>query len=198
MVLCFLTFCCPKIYGELKSGDLVFVGEGKGEFSKAITDSTGKDADSIKFVHVGIIEVKEERETFVIEASPENGVRTVELDKFLENSPCVVYKRLLVDFPVNNMLKRAKSHIDEPYDWWYLPDNGKMYCSELVYDSYLDENGNHIFEAQPMNFRAADGSMPDFWIRLFEHLGEEIPEGVDGTNPNDLSKSPLLLTLPSQ
>ncbi|MCH5325636.1 MAG: hypothetical protein J1E29_00345, partial [Duncaniella sp.] len=74
----------------------------------------------------------------------------------------------------------------------FLPDNDKMYCSELVYESYLTESGAHIFEAAPMNFRAADGSMPQFWLELYAELGVPVPEGIPGTNPNDLSKSPLL------
>ena len=92
-------------------------------------------------------------------------------------------------------LTKAKSFIGQPYDWWYLPDNGKMYCSELVYESYLDSDGYHIFEAHPMNFRSPDGTMPQVWISIFEELGQPVPEGVLGTNPSDLSKSPLLYTI---
>ena len=43
-----------------------------------------------------------------------------------------------------------------------------------------------------MNFRAADGHMPAFWTELFDRLGEPIPEGIPGTNPNDLAKEPVL------
>ena len=180
---------------ELRSGDLIFVGEGKGEFSKAITEATAFN-DSIRLVHVGIIEIDETGNTFVIEASPEEGVRKIELEKFIEPAPLFCIKRLSISFPVKDMLYRAKSHLGEAYDWWYLPDNGKMYCSELVYDSYLDKDNNHIFNSQPMNFRSPDGNMPQFWIDLFEELGEQIPEGIPGTNPSDLSKFPLLIDIP--
>lgn len=67
-----------------------------------------------------------------------------------------------------------------------------MYCSELVYESYLDDNGEHIFLARPMNFRAPDGSMPQFWVELYDALGCPVPEGVPGTNPNDMYMSPVL------
>ena len=43
-----------------------------------------------------------------------------------------------------------------------------------------------------MNFRAADGTMPAFWTELFEKLGEPIPEGVPGTNPNDMAREGVL------
>ena len=46
-----------------------------------------------------------------------------------------------------------------------------------------------------MNFRDKDGNMPEFWTNLFKEHNEEIPEGVLGTNPNDLSKSMKLVKL---
>ena len=179
---------------ELKSGDLIFVPEEKGEFSKAIVDATASE-DSVKFVHVGIIEVDSIGNAWVIEASPRDGVREISLRKFMEGTPNIIVKRLLIDYPTDKMLNRAKSFIGEGYDWWYIPDNGKMYCSELVYEAYLDAEGQHIFEAKPMNFRAPDGSMPEFWVRLFEELGEPIPEGEMGTNPQDIGKSSILETI---
>lgn len=179
---------------ELNKGDLIFVKEGKSEFSKAITDATGK-GDSVRFVHVGIIDIKENGAYYVIEASPEEGVREIPLKRFMEENKEIVMKRVSVTFPIEETLSRAKEHLGEEYDWWYLPGNGKMYCSELIYESYLDKEGNHLFEAKPMNFRATDGTIPDFWIKLYEDLGEPIPEGVEGTNPNDLFQSPLLQTL---
>ena len=67
-----------------------------------------------------------------------------------------------------------------------------MYCSELVWESYHRPDGRPIFPARPMNFRAADGSMPVFWSELFERLGEPIPEGLPGTNPADMSRDSAL------
>ena len=136
---------------------------------------------------------------YIIEASPEAGVRVCPIDTLLEHAPKingrpgVMVKRLEIDFPVEQAIARAKSYLGQPYDWTYLPDNGKLYCSELIYDSFLDVDGKHIFHAQPMNFRASDGTMPQFWIDLFEELKQEVPEGVPGTNPNDLSRDERLL-----
>ena len=44
-----------ETFSGLKNGDLVFVVEGDSKFSKAISDATAA-ADSLKFVHVGILE----------------------------------------------------------------------------------------------------------------------------------------------
>ena len=34
--------------------------------------------------------------------------------------------------------------------------------------------------------------MPLFWTELFAKAGEEIPEGVPGTNPNDMARESIL------
>ena len=185
---------------ELKNGDLIFQIEDNGDFSQAISKSTSFD-DSLSFVHVGIIEVKNNDDIVVIEASPKNGVCITPLEAFLKESPFidgkpgVVVKRLNINFPVKETIKKAKSHLGEDYDWWYLPDNGKMYCSELIYESYRDVNNKPLFEAKPMNFRNSDGSMPEFWINLFKKLNQPVPEGVPGTNPQDLAKDKNLIEI---
>lgn len=208
----------------LQKGDLIFQMEGNSDFSNAINEATSK-SDSIRFVHVGIIDINEDCVN-VIEADPEAGVRIISLKEFLENSPQinpssisrrnnispllsqddrnsplpfvpgVVVKRLNIEFDKENAVNNAKKFIGQEYDWWYLPDNGKMYCSELVYESYLNSNGDKIFKAQPMNFLDANGNLPQFWRDLFHDLGQEVPQGVAGTNPNDMASDPRLVTIP--
>lgn len=181
-----------------QNGDIIFQITPNSDFSDAITNATAWE-DSIKFSHVAMIALYEDGTPYIIEASPKYGVCITEWDDFLDNSmkikgkPGVVIKRLKIDFPQEEVIVRALKCIGEPYDWSYYPNNGEKYCSELIYDTYLDKNGEHIFKAHPMNFRDSDGNIPIFWIDLFEKLGKPIPEGVPGTNPNDLSKDPLLM-----
>ena len=68
-----------------------------------------------------------------------------------------------------------------------------MYCSELIREAFRRPDGSPLFETAPMNFLASDGSVPSYWKQLFESLGMEVPQGVAGTNPQDLSISPLLV-----
>lgn len=171
----------------MRPGDLLFVAEGESAFSEAIYAATAA-GDSVRFVHVAIMGFGGE----VIEASPEEGVRVTTLEAFLGSSPGVRAKRLTEPFPAAQAVERAKGYVGQPYDWWYLPDNGKMYCSELVYESCLREDGSHIFEARPMNFRAPDGTMPAFWEELYGRLGMDVPEGMPGTNPADMARDPRL------
>ena len=187
--------------GALQTSDLIFQCAGDSGMSAAITEATTV-GDGLSFAHVGIVMIEGDS-VKVIEActSPE-GVRVVPLGAFLDEAPLfddgsrgVVVKRLTVDFDVDEVVNRALSFVGQPYDWYYLPDNGRMYCSELVADSFVDCEGNRIFEAQPMNFLAPDGSMPEFWAELFGSLGVEVPQGVLGTNPNDLSRDTRLRTV---
>ena len=71
-----------------------------------------------------------------------------------------------------------------------------MYCSELVYESFRDADGNPIFPARPMNFRAADGTMPEYWRKSFDSIGIAVPQGIPGTNPNDMIRHAGLIRLP--
>lgn len=180
-----------------QEGDLLFQIEGTSDFSAAITEATAQH-DSLKFAHVAIVALDDNGKPYIIEASSEYGVTRTEWEDFLTKSrsindkPGVVVMRINTDFPAEEAINRAKSHIGEEYDWSYRPDNGKMYCSELVYDCFLDRKGEHLFTANPMNFRNEGGEIPAFWTALFEGLGETIPEGVPGTNPNDMAKSNIL------
>ena len=192
-------YSSPFEVGDLRTGDLLFQTEGVSDFSQAISTATAKD--TVSFVHVAIVNVGDDGNIEIIEASPQYGVRICSIVEFLKitraqkDVPSYTVMRLEGDYPVAQAVERARTFIGQPYDWYYLPDNGKMYCSELVYEAFLNGEGEHIFNAAPMNFRAADGSMPQFWTDLYNELGIDVPEGVPGTNPNDLSKDSRLVNL---
>lgn len=182
---------------EPREGDLLFVtGDSSSEFSEAITDATAHGC-GLKYDHVAIVAADGDNLS-VIEASSRNGVVETGWDDFMEQSRFddgrygIVVMRLNADFDVKKAIATARSHVGEEYDWSFLPDNGRMYCSELVYESYRDKEDRHLFDASPMSFRDADGNMPQFWIDLFDRLGEKVPEGVNGTNPTDMSRSKKL------
>jgi uncharacterized protein YycO len=162
----------------------------------AIIAST-QESGKIPFSHVGIVE-KTSTGFQVIEAI-DTSVRCTPLDEFLHrsaqynNQPIVAVGRLRdVDKTlVHEALCRAHACIGQPYDDDFLPDNDKYYCSELVWHCYrATDDTTHLLQSYPMNFRAADGSMPAYWISHFANLGMEVPEGVRGTNPMDMSHDP--------
>ena len=59
-------------------------------------------------------------------------------------------------------------------------------------DSYVTPDGGHIFSESPMNFENSAGEMPVYWEQLFGRLGIEVPQGVMGTNPKQMSEEPVL------
>lgn len=189
-------FACTASEPEIRTGDLLFEVGASSEMSGAITAATGDDS-LLNFTHVGIAIACEGADS-VLEATSDGGVRMTSLDEFLKNAarindrPAVVAMRLSDTTGAAASVARARSFKGLPYDYSYRPDNGRFYCSELVWESYRTPDGERIFPARPMNFRAADGTMPAFWVELFERLGEPIPEGLPGTNPNDMARDPHL------
>ena len=191
----------------LQTGDLLFQC-GTGAMTEAITDATGRD-EVLNFTHVGILLAAERSAKrpstaypsptdSVLEATSDGGVRMTALSEFLDKSemldgrPMVVAMRLRDTAGVAASVARARKALGAPYDYSFRPDNGRYYCSELVYENYRHSDGTPRFTARPMNFRAADNTMPRYWTELFERLGEPIPEGVPGTNPNDMAREEAL------
>ena len=176
----------------LQSGDLVFVseetGNDTGSMSQAIVSATGS------ITHVAIVEVDGAGDVWVIDATPRRGVSRHTLASLIQDNPgaAFIVKRLRDTTGASLFIENAKAFIGQPYDHAFLPDNGAMYCSELVRESFLRADGSFLFDEAPMNFLAPDGSIPLFWEQLFDGLGMEVPQGVPGTNPQDMSLSPLL------
>lgn len=168
--------------------------------SEAIVNATEVGQVSFQYDHVALF-AQVDGEPSVIEASPKYGVVVTPWTDFLaaatlvNGQPGIVVMRLKPEIltDMTSVLARARTYLGQSYDWSYLPDNDKLYCSELIYECYRQGNGEPIFIATPMSFRDAEGQMPAFWVELFAKLGETVPEGVPGTNPNDLSRDEQLV-----
>ena len=188
---------------QLRTGDLVFVGIPmdysieSGSMDEAISASTG-GSDELNLIHVAIAEVKGDS-TWIIDATIKHGVDRHPLDTFLTDFtlkdgsyPVFIIKRLKKDRHAGEYVENAKKFLGQPYDIHFLPDNDSLYCSELVRDSYVGKDNEYVFESSPMNFKDADGEFPLYWQQLFALIDSQIPQGVEGTNPADMSKSPAL------
>lgn len=186
----------------LCSGDLLFQ-VNEGDFTDAIETSTGGT-----FSHVGIVEAGPDG-TFVLEASPENGVVRTPLQDFLDASahspggdPLVQAFRVPEALPgwnkaqARRAVRQARTHLGKPYDFAFAPGDSALYCSELVWESYRLEDGTPLFTARPMHFTDSTGVLLPYWKSWYEALGSPVPEGLPGTNPNDLSRSPVLTPVP--
>lgn len=174
----------------LQSGDLIFLNNNRSDMEKAITASTGE------YSHVALVERDSADDVWVVEASPKKGVQRISYEQFERNNNLGFFRgnidiyRLNVPFDTVAVIARAKSLVGKPYDNAFLPDNDAYYCSELIQVAFGD-----IFPSKPMNWRDAEGNLPEYWIKHFEELGVPVPEGVPGTNPSDMSRSSLLKML---
>ena len=196
----------PPVYDQFwgmcdyETGDLIFVCDTTG-MGRAIHSSTAWDSLKPAYTHVAITECTDSG-VYVIDATPTLGVsRRPLLDFFLsvydtnaDYGIASMAANFMVDVPYDTatLLERMHSFIGQPYDPYFLPGNGRLYCSELVYECFFDQNGHHLFPLKPMNFYASDGTLPAYWQHHFDSLGVTVPQGVLGTNPNDMSKSPVI------
>jgi len=189
----------------VQNGDLLFVGlpldyhiVDTASMDEAITAATGQE-NAVNYIHVAILEVDENDSLWVIDATIKHGVDRHPFSVFASDftlndgrHPEMVVMRLQDNANVNKFVENAKTYCGREYDMHFLPDNEAQYCSELVRNSYTTSTGEYIFSESPMNFKSADGTFPPYWVELFDLLGEPIPQGVMGTNPNDMSQEHCL------
>jgi len=204
-ILLLTAACGPRKEG-LRNGDLIFVGLPFGYSSEessadaAISSATGVEGQ-LNLIHVAIAETKADS-IWIIDATLAHGVDRHPLDTFLKDFtlrdgsyPEFIIKRVK-GADAEQAVQRAKAFCGRKYDVRFDPDNEDLYCSELVQKCYLDASGAPLFESEPMNFKAPDCTFPPYWERLFEKLGEEIPQGLPGTNPQRMSQAGCLTDVP--
>lgn len=195
---------CRQEVPQLQRGDLIFVGlpmdydAEADSMDAAISSATG--TDELNLIHVAIADV-DSAGVWIIDATLKYGVDRHPLDTFLTqftlkdgSLPEFIVKRVK-GVNADAAVKTALTFCGRGYDVYFDPDNQEQYCSELVQNSYLDAEGRQLFPSAPMNFQAPDGTMPVYWEWLFGLLGMEVPQGCPGTNPHDMSLSPLLETV---
>ena len=192
----------------IKTGDLVFVGIpadyslDESDMDGAISAATGRDnatgTTDLNLIHVAILEVGKDT-TWIIDATIKHGVDRHPIDTMLKeftlkdgSQPTYIVKRLKDSKKAAQYVENAKQFLGLPYDVAFLPNNGALYCSELVRESYRTPQGGYIFDEKPMNFKNANGEFPVYWQQLFALIGQEIPQDIPGTNPQDMSGAPAL------
>ena len=131
-----LTEASAKTLPELKNGDLIFQTIHSSQ-TLAIMAASGSP-----YTHTGIIKMIGGK-PFVVEAV--GPVREIALDKWIEQGIgkriAVLRKTDLSDEDANKILTQAKTYYGRPYDFFFLLDKEKIYCSELLYYAYLEGAG---------------------------------------------------------
>ena len=188
---------------KIETGDLLFVAipmnYGDEDMAQAIADATSQ-GDSLNFIHAAILEVDDAGAVWVIDATIAHVVDRHPLDTLFSDftlhrggRATFEVMRLADNRNVAAYVEQAKVFLGEEYDLYFMTFNGRHYCTELISDAYVDEDGHQWFEPEPMNFKNAEGEFPSYWVRLFERLGEPIPQDELGTNPQAMHASPGLV-----
>lgn len=182
----------PAVFGQknyLKNGDLLFINVNCGAMCDAINAVT-EGFEGNDFNHVGMVYSDNNNDFFVYEAISKGVVKTP-LNDFLKRTN-IVYKGT-IKAPFQHLIPLAAAFCEEqlgvPYDADFLYDNGKYYCSELLYDAFLYANDNQpFFQLFPMTYKEPDSEeFFPVWVEHFTKQGIEIPEGLPGCNPGGMS-----------
>ncbi len=194
LILLSLLFSACHKHEILQEGDILFQDLDCGPVCDAIESTTnGYENDNIS--HCAIV-IKEGENFFVIEAY--GRVKKTPLKEFLDRSrdkngnPKVIAGRLKKQYRkyIPKAIVKAFELIGKPYDEYFELNNGKYYCSELIYDIFLDKNNKHIFGLSKMTFKNPKTKKIDsIWKKYFLKLGIAVPEGELGCNPANYSRS---------
>lgn len=192
-----LSSCAEDKSTFIENGDLLFQDLDCGELCDAI-ESVTQGVDGAQLSHVGIAVKDSLGNVSVIEAYGTHVVKT-SLNDFLnrsfdkEGNPKVIVGRVKKEYNelMQNATKEAEQLIGTRYDDAFLINNNSMYCSELVFYSYLMANsGAPVFKLQPMTFKPLNDSIFfPAWEEYYKNLKCEIPEGKPGLNPGSISRS---------
>jgi hypothetical protein len=180
----------------LQVGDLLFQNLNCGALCDAIeTVTTGVDGKS--FSHCAIV-VKQNDTLKVVEAIGGN-VQINSLHNFFKRSGdtdnikniTIGRVKQMGAISTANAASYAIKQVGQPYDDEFIMNNGKWYCSELLYEAFKNANNQkEVFLLAPMTFK--DPKTKAFfpaWIDYYKALNKPIPEGELGLNPGGISRS---------
>ena len=179
-----------------REGDFLFQDLDCGPTCDAIEAVTW-GVDSVKFSHIGFV-INDGGEWTVLEAISD-GVILTPINKFLNRSfdkngkPKVWVGRLKSEYNklVDESIKSISNYLGMDYDNEFIYNNGKYYCSELIYDIFKNaNNGTPVFELEPMTFKSIKSNeFFPVWVDYYKVLKMPIPQDSLGINPAGISRS---------
>lgn len=138
MVLAVGFFLLPG-QNNYKEGDIVF------QMSQSQQSPLIQYATASPWSHCGII-IEKKDGLYVLEAS--NVVKLTPLQKWIDRGRFNKVKKVrIIDEPIK---VKYKKYLGIPYDLQFKFDNGKYYCSELVWVIYKEQFGKELCEPRPI------------------------------------------------
>lgn len=178
---------------QIQTGDLLFRETASSNLSQAIDQVTQTDKQT-HFSHVGLA-IADNDSVYVLHASPVGGTCQVSLTEFSQpdgDSALVSVYRLLEAHQagIPNAVSKATSLLGKPYNFSYVLSDTSHYCSEFIYLAFAQDS---IFTLNPMTFKnPKSGDLDPTWVKHYQKLKMEIPEGLPGCNPNGMAASEKL------
>lgn len=195
----FLLFCvfnlnAQKSTHSLENGDLIFQNGECGPLCIAINKVTPAIYGN-HYAHIGIVSIENDS-VFVIEAIGDQVQKNTIIEFLFRNNETILVGRLKKKYKdlIPQAILFSKQQLGLPYDDDFLYNNGKYYCSELIYDAFKFANHDKpFFVLNPMTFKAPDSKafFPG-WVAYYKKRGIPIPEGELGCNPGGIGQSDKL------
>lgn len=191
---------CNNEKNKLQEGDLLFQDLNCGDLCNAI-EAVTDGVNGKNFSHCAII-VKINDSLKVIEAIGDKVQASTITNFFARSGDTNIIKNITVariNDTDEKLIPQAtsfiKKQINQPYDDEFILNNGKWYCSELLFEAFKNANNNkEYFNLNPMTFK--DPKTKQFfsaWVDYYKSLNKEIPEGKLGLNPGSISLSKKLV-----
>lgn len=178
---------------DVREGDLLFVTAGHSGLSAAIDDATGRK-DAPGFDHVALVAAAPQG--WQVLHADEKGSRQQTLAAFRQEArgkhrQIVVYRlRAPPRGAISDAVATARTMLGKPYNTTYVLSEDSYYCSDFIERAF---RAHHVFALQPMNFRNPQtGEISQHWIDLYRGMGMDVPQGLPGTNPNDMAAAAVL------
>ncbi|MCG8581637.1 MAG: hypothetical protein MI866_17055 [Bacteroidales bacterium] len=175
---------------QFQTGDILFRGRLNGSLSQAI-DAVTQTGMEHHYTHMGILELINDT-VWVYHAAPVKGVcKELLADFCLQNEDSIVVGHFRIKDGskemFNNALEIARQHVGQAYNYSYVMEDEGFYCSEYIYHLFEQDS---VFKLNPMTFiDPKSGQFHSGWVKHYNDLGIEIPEGQPGCNPNGMAAS---------
>jgi len=184
----------------LQAGDLIFLESSVSDVENSIQGVTSSIGD-YNFTHVGIVHIDSDDNIYVLEATPPK-VKMTPLEDYLypndvdSKYPRAVVGRLKPEYwpLIPAAIEEGMKLFGRNYDYAYTLNDADYYCSEYIFDILKKANGGEdVFLLNEMTFKSSEtGEITEGWLRYFEKLGVEVPEGQPGINPGAMSRSEVI------
>jgi hypothetical protein len=167
-------------FQKLRKGDVVFIVDDNEENISSLSVGYG----GLSYYHCGIYL----GDGKLIEAVKYHGVIEDDVSKYSIKKILVARIKLTVE-DIQKVIDTAKNFLGYDYNDLFLPNQlNKLYCSELVHQAFFSIENQDFFTLHTLNyFSVAENTISDFWIQLYAKHSYEVPQGENGSHPNNLS-----------